>query len=227
MNEIIFKDLRVEHICKPTLKNSYISVVPFERENLSCTKIVLKSPKVSQTYIQNLLNEKESWIRKQLLKLQEIKINRINLEDEVLLFGEVYSVDVAEAETLRVYLEKLRVANRQNILKSYDKFYKEYAEKYLTPRLEYFSQVMGLKFAEIKFRKMKSRWGSCSSRGVITLNTELIKVKKELIDYVLVHELAHLKHMNHSKRFHALVEVYLPNSKTLRKELRNREKFIF
>jgi len=80
---------------------------------------------------------------------------------------------------------------------------------------------MGLSYTEIKFRKMKSRWGSCSSKKTITLNTELMKVKKELIDYVLVHELAHLKHMNHSKEFHSLVENYLSDSKVLRKELKN------
>ena len=80
---------------------------------------------------------------------------------------------------------------------------------------------MGLDYSEIKYRKMKSRWGSCSSKRVLTFNTELIKINKELIDYVIVHELAHIKHMNHSKQFHALVEKYLPLSKRLRKELKN------
>ncbi len=227
MNEIIFKDLRVEHICKPTLRNTYISVVPQYENGVPTVKILLKSPKVSNRYIKNLLNEKEPWIRKQLFKLEQNKISKINLEDEVLLFGKVYSIDIKEAKLLRTYLEKLRVTNRENILKSYDRFYKESAQNYLTPRLEQFSQIMNLKQTEIKFRKMRSRWGSCSSKGVITLNSELMKVKKELIDYVLVHELAHLKHMNHSREFHSLVELYLPESKRLRRELKERESFIF
>ena len=219
MNEIVFKDLRVEHICKATLKNSYISI--------SHAKIILKTPKVSSQYIEKLLTDKESWIRKQLFKLEQRGVTQINLEDEVLLFGDVLSIDVDEAKVLREYLGKLKIENRENILKCYDRFYKQYAQNYLTSRLEYFSQLMGLEHSELKFRKMKSRWGSCSSRGTITLNTELMKVKKELIDYVLVHELAHLKHMNHSKRFHSLVEEYLSDSYTLRKELKNLEQFSF
>ena len=79
---------------------------------------------------------------------------------------------------------------------------------------------MNLDYSEIKFRKMKSRWGSCNSKGVITLNTQLIKIDKELIDYIIVHELAHLTHMNHSKRFHNLVELYIPNHKELNRKLK-------
>lgn len=93
--------------------------------------------------------------------------------------------------------------------------------EYMKERVEYFSGVMNLEYSCLKFRKMKSRWGSCSSRKIITLNKELLKVDKELIDYVIVHELAHLKHMNHSKAFHSLVDSYLPSSKEYRKQLKS------
>ena len=213
MSEIIFKDLSVEHICKPRLKNSYISV----NHEL---KIILKTPKVSNSFIENLLLNKENWIRKQLLKLSQNTPQKINLEDELLLFGEVFSIDIEDAKYLRQKLNRLRKNSKANILKCYDSFYKQFSSEYLIPRVEYFANQMNLKFTAIKFRKMRSRWGSCSSERVITLNSELIKVKKELIDYVIVHELAHLVHMNHSKAFHSLVENYLPSSKVLRRELK-------
>lgn len=95
-----------------------------------------------------------------------------------------------------------------------------YSKDFLRQRVEYFSQKMKLDFQELKFRKMKSRWGSCNSNKVITLNSELLKLKQELIDYVVVHELSHLVHMNHSKEFHDLVESFLPDSKIFRKELK-------
>ena len=81
-------------------------------------------------------------------------------------------------------------------------------KEYLTQRVDYFSEKMGLPYRELKFRKMKSRWGSCSSNGIITLNKKLIKTPQICIDYVVIHELAHLKHLNHSKKFHELVEKY-------------------
>ena len=213
MNNILFKDLVVEHTCKPRLKNSYISV----NQEL---KVTLKTPRVSKAFINNLLLEKENWIRKQLIKLEQNIPQKINLEDEVLLFGEVHSIDVTEARYLREKLHRVRKVDRANILRCYDDFYKYSSSEYLTPRVNYFANVMGLKFNALKFRKMKSRWGSCSNSRNITLNSELLKVKKELIDYVIVHELAHLTHMNHSKEFHSLVDSYLPRSKILRRELR-------
>ena len=93
--------------------------------------------------------------------------------------------------------------------------------EFLQNRVEFYSSFMGLKYQDLKFRKMRRRWGSCSSSGIITLNKELLRLQEHLVDYIVVHELAHLKHMNHSKQFHALVAQYLPNSKELRKELKN------
>lgn len=91
----------------------------------------------------------------------------------------------------------------------------------LVNKVEYFSKLMALDFTQLKFRKMRRRWGSCSSKGVITLNKELLRVNEELVEYVIVHELAHIRYMNHSKEFHSLVERYLPNAKRLRQELKN------
>ena len=212
-SKIKFKDLDILHISKKTLKNSYIKI---DNNFL----ITLKTPKVSHNFIYNLLEEKESWIRKQLLKIEQNPPLKVNLEDEVLLFGEIYSIDTDEASTLRMLLQKLRVINQKNILRCYDDFYKIFAQEYLLKRIEYFADIMHLSYKEIKFKKMRSRWGSCNSYKIITLNTQLLKLKKEQIDYVLVHELAHLIHMNHSKKFHSLVQNYIPNAKQIRKEIK-------
>ncbi|MFA5462216.1 MAG: SprT family zinc-dependent metalloprotease [Sulfurimonas sp.] len=212
-NKINFNDLEILHLQKTTLKHSYISV----KKN---GEIVLKTPKVSNTFIQKLLTQRESWIRKQLKIINSSKSLSVNLQDEILLFGEVFSIDTDEAIELRDSLTKVYTSNQEAILKCYDKFYKNFASSYLTQRVEHYAEVMKLSFSEIKFKKMRSRWGSCSSRGVITLNIELIKIDKKIIDFIVVHELSHLVHMNHSKKFHSLVCEYIPEAKALNKELR-------
>ena len=213
MNSIIYRGLTIKHISKPKLKNSYITITPE-------SEVVLKTPKVSKGFIFDLLETRESWIRKKLDELKQNPPLKVNIEDEVLLFGDIYSIDSVEATKLRVKLEKIKIESPDKVLRYYNEFYKNSSLEYIIPRVEHYSQVMNLDFEDIKFRKMKSRWGSCSSRKVLTFNTELIKVKKELIDYVVVHELAHLKHMNHSKEFHGLVDEYLPGSKQYRQELK-------
>jgi len=214
-SEINFKDLSITHVHKKALKNSYISVT-------DGAKVILKTSSTSKLYIETLLTKKENWIRKQLKKQEQNPPREINLEDEVLLFGELYSIDVKDAEILRNFLSRLRKPTKENILRCYDNFYKEYAKSYLTKRVEHYSNIMNLKFSELRFKKMKSRWGSCNSLRVITLNTNLLKLHKEQIDYVVVHELAHLVHMNHSKAFHSLVETYFSNSLRVRKDIRER-----
>ena len=214
ISRILYGNHELEVIHNPKLKNSYIKI------NANGT-IIVKTPYKSNNFIFKLLEEKNDLIEKQLLRTSNLPSFSVNLEDEVLLFGEIYSIDTQEATYLREKLNKMKNRNNENILKCYDDFYKYMSNKYLTQRVSEYSQIMKLGYTGLKFRKMKSRWGSCNSRREITLNTQLIKVKKELIDYVVVHELAHLVHMNHSKKFHNLVEEYLPNSKLLRKKLKN------
>jgi predicted metal-dependent hydrolase len=167
-----------------------------------------------------MLTQREEWLKKELQNRKESLINRVKLEDEVLLFGEILSIDHPDALMLRKKLQKVPNGDKEKIQKAYDAFYKEMAKSYLTQRAEFFAQKMGLSYSELRFRKMKSRWGSCSSQKKITLNTALMKVDKALIDYVVVHELAHLVHMNHSKAFHALVAEYLSDAKARRSALK-------
>ncbi|MDD5156981.1 SprT family zinc-dependent metalloprotease [Sulfurimonas sp.] len=183
-------------------------------------EITLKTPKVSSIFIQDLLTKKELWIRERLFALEQNQPIKVNLEDEVLLFYEIISIDMDEARVLREYLEKIKVQNEKNILICYDKFYMSYAKEYLPSRVDYFAKLMNLSYSELKFRKMKGRWGSCSSKGVITLNTQLIKIDKKIIDFIVVHELSHLVHMNHSKMFHGLVKQYIPDAKALNRALK-------
>lgn len=211
-----FNDLAISHIVIPRLKNSYITIK-------KDATIELKTPKVPDNYIRELLTKKEIWIRKRLAVMASKKEQTIVQEDQLLLFGEVVSVDIGEAKLLQELLLKVKKSTPEAINRCYELFYKNYAPGFLTQRVEFWSKTMALEYNELKFKKMRSRWGSCSSRGTITLNSELVKLDKRFIDFVVVHELAHLVHMNHSAQFYAVVDRFIPNSRQLSKELRSHQ----
>lgn len=101
--------------------------------------------------------------------------------------------------------------------------YKKQAKTYLQQKCGLFSEVMGLRHGEIKVNSAKTRWGSCNRKGDINFTYRLLFAPEELIDYVVVHELAHLKEMNHSARFWSVVEQIMPDYRARRKKLREFE----
>lgn len=88
------------------------------------------------------------------------------------------------------------------------------AKEYLPYRLDYFAKLYGYEYSKLRFSHANTRWGSCSSNGTISLNIGLMQIPSHLIDYVIIHELAHLNHMNHSKSFWHEVSIHDPNYKT-------------
>ena len=93
-------------------------------------------------------------------------------------------------------------------------------EDVILDRVDIWSKQMGLFPTKVRFSRAKTKWGSCSSQGVIALNSALLKAPLRVIDYIVIHELAHLKHMNHSKSFWELVAQYDPDHKASRKWLK-------
>lgn len=100
------------------------------------------------------------------------------------------------------------------------KKHKEEARELVLCRLEYFNQFYGLSWNAVSIRNQKTRWGSCSKKKNLNFHYKLALVPSELADYVVVHELCHLKEFNHSKKFWELVALTVPNHQARRKELR-------
>jgi predicted metal-dependent hydrolase len=93
-------------------------------------------------------------------------------------------------------------------------------EKYIKEQVEHFAQITNLHPSNIRFRSVKTYWGSCSPQGVISFNYHLIHTPQEAVDYVIVHELCHLKYRGHGKRFWQLVERHFPRANEMRRVLR-------
>ena len=97
---------------------------------------------------------------------------------------------------------------------------KKNAKVYFNDKTEYYSKLMGLKYGRITITSAQKRFGSCSSEGNICFSYRLMLYPEEAREYVIVHELAHLKEMNHSARFYKIVESVLPDYKLRRKMLK-------
>lgn len=123
---------------------------------------------------------------------------------------------LAQQKKLEKYRESMHVITdderQEGILK---------AKKLFPERTAYFAKRMGVTYNRITIREQKTRWGSCSAAGNLNFNWKLVLMQPELLDYVVVHELAHRREMNHSERFWAVVEKELPDYRERREKLKN------
>lgn len=114
----------------------------------------------------------------------------------------------------RLQIEKIDVSAEEEVVA------KERALPYLTERTEHYSKLMGLKSVGIKITSAKKRFGSCSEKNSICYSWRLMLYPPEAIDYVVVHELAHIVHKNHGTEFYKLIAKYMPDYKEREKLLR-------
>jgi len=94
------------------------------------------------------------------------------------------------------------------------------AKQQLPPRLAELAAMHGFKYSRVTIKNNISNWGSCSSKGNINLNLRLVSLPPHLSDYVMLHELCHLKYLNHGPKFHELLESVCPGHRELARELR-------
>jgi predicted metal-dependent hydrolase len=177
-------------------------------------EIILSTNKVSAKRCKEFIYESKAWILNQHAKIQEPFCEGSNF------------YYLAESYTIYHHSKPLLISNQNIFLdpsrakKQSDELYKSEAKIYIPPRLEFWKKKMGLDVHSLRFRCAKSRWGSCNSKGVITFNPYMMKLGHEMIDYIIVHELAHLREMNHSKAFYEIVQEYIPNYKTIQKQIK-------
>ena len=103
---------------------------------------------------------------------------------------------------------------------------KKKAKRILPERVAYWAPLIGVRPGRIAVRCQKTRWGSCSTKGNLNFNCLLMLAPEDVIDYIVVHELCHLKHMNHSKRFYAEIEKVLPDYRQHQQWLKDNGEFL-
>lgn len=152
--------------------------------------LVVRAPyRVSENYVEKLVQEKMSWIQK---KIMVVKNRPKPLIEKSF-----------DAQTLILYKQK--------------------AKKIISERAVLYAKQMGVNFASVKINNARKRWGSCSHKNHLNFGWKLILQPLEIVDYVVIHELAHIIHKNHSQEFWRLVAVFCPEFKMLRKKLKNNQ----
>ncbi len=158
--------------------------------------------------IKNFVNSKTDWIQKILDRIESKNDTEIKVTgNQILLFGEVYNFVFAHniGKEIIINHHKKEIYATKNLITNSDllmKFYKREALFYIPSKIYELAKKFGFIVNGIKVRKTKSIYGSCSSKGIITISERVILAPKEVINSIIIHELTHLNCMNHSKKFY-------------------------
>jgi predicted metal-dependent hydrolase len=193
------------------------------------TGLVVTVPRyIDITTLESFIKAKSKWILKTLAKIEvqqkkdtQITFNKIKyLGVPVNVIKLINNKKVAE---IKLAGNRLIVDLDPSLRKKPDSEVEEWLKKQalacINRKTQYYSEKMGLKYNKIYIRSQKSRWGSCSRKGNLSFNWRLIMAPEPVLDYVVIHELAHLKEMNHSPDFWSLVDCHCADSKKYRKWL--------
>jgi predicted metal-dependent hydrolase len=186
--------------------------------------LITTPPWVPQFQVKNFVADHEDWIAKSLAKIESHR-SMADTKDTLFLFGKSYAKKItnnpeqpygihlsnatADKTTENsITINTLSTATKPAAL--LERFLKNTATQYIIPRVHQIGKHMGITFNNVSLKQQKTRWGSCSSDGNLNFNWRLVHAPTEVIDYVIIHELAHRIHMNHSAHFWELVSQFDP-----------------
>lgn len=185
---------------------------------------------VSENWLHSVLQERADWVVEKLAIWQAKKPFQQQWADgETILFrGETFTLSIVpslfdappQIHGTHLIIHVSKPDDPSTIEKIVVQWYRHEALQLFMECVEHFAPLMNVKPHEIRLSAASTQWGSCTVRGIVRLNWQLIKMPLHLIDYVVVHELAHLVQMNHSAAFWRVVGEVCPDYVKLRKELR-------
>jgi predicted metal-dependent hydrolase len=210
------------------------------RVTLSDGLVVVVPAGFDRRRIPGILREHRAWIERALKRIETHRA-AVPLTDcrpetiELPAIGQIWRVDWRKTDALRVSVAvtgplRLRVSgpvdDRSLCHTALRRWLIERGRERLIPWTEDLARELGVRVRRTSVRCQRTRWGSYSTKGTISLNAQLLFLPEELVRYVLLHELCHVRHPNHSPRFWNLVRRHEPDTERLRKELRAAWKYV-
>lgn len=204
-------------------------IIKSKRRTLSLSinenaELIVRAPnQISNKRIEEFIIEKSKWINKNK-NLMQSRINEMNDSDSDYLFlGNIYPLIKVYENPNKIDFNGTEfitsIENQDTFKASLKSWYKIKFKEIAIPRLNYFSDKYNLKINQVRFKNQKTLWGSCSSKNNINLNYLLVMAPMIVIDYVIIHELVHTVHKNHSENFWNAVEAIMPDYKKAKKWL--------
>jgi len=197
-------------------------IIRSKRKTLSISinenaELIVRAPnRISDQKIQDFINEKENWITKNQ-SIVKVRAKDTAKDKNMLLYlGTLFPLKTDnDAKKISFngeeFLADLQSKEKTN--ESLKTWYKNKFKEVAVPRLFYFAKKHNLQVNQVRIKEQRTLWGSCSSRNNINLNFLLIMAPLKVIDYVIIHELVHIIHKNHSVNFWNAVEEIMPNYK--------------
>lgn len=190
---------------------------------------VIAPKQLSRKSIEELLKSKSRWIHKQFDLLESCE--PLGVQAGLLMFrGNVYPLELKEEKgrkqpELSIKDGKIMLYAPVNceeacLEQAVEKWYREQARLSIEKKVEDYAGIIGRRPQKVTIKTQKSQWGSCSNRGNLNFNWRLAMAPDSIVDYLVVHELCHLVHLNHSKEYWGLVESVMPDYKERRNWLK-------
>lgn len=202
------------------------------KDNL-CVEITIPT-RFNLKHIPAILEENKTWIIKHLAQSHVIRNDVLPHQIKLMAMNQTWNIYYEECQSspemiIKPNLEIVFVGKKLDI-KIYKKnlilWVKRQAKKHLLAELTRLSKIMSMNFDTLTIRDQKSRWGSCSSTKSISLNYKLILLPAHLLQHVIIHELCHTVHLNHSEKFWNKVAEFDINWREHRRELRKADKYM-
>lgn len=176
-------------------------------------------PEDSSEDPENLLAENAAWVlekRSKYDRFREQVPNRDFDAGETFSFhGEPHKVVIEKRPTSQVTDGELRLANHHveqtSVKRALETLYRRKAREWFEERADHYSEEMSVEYEKIEIRNQRTKWGSCSTTGTLGLNWRLMMAPSDVAEYVIIHELAHLREQNHTDEFWSLVAEHNPN----------------
>lgn len=190
--------------------------------------LVVRAPQcATRRQVEEVIHTKLTWIQQAQDKMRQAQAARPVVEFKAgakfPLLGHLYQLRLAENNRLPLTLGSVFTLDRRFLPQGrqiFEQFYRAQARLVIGLRVERLAQQHGFKVAGVRISGAKTRWGSCSVKGTLSFSWRLVLLPIEVIDYVVVHELVHLRIKNHQKAFWERVAAILPDYKVQRKWLR-------